>query len=332
MRSPYYWKARDGWYVTYPKSDGKMGRRRLGTTKTEAMRAWKNTLPPDENPVALRIADRYITHLRAREKNEDVGKSHVDSVHRALREAVPPTIRWSSLTVEYVTKYVSQQGWRPGTVRTRLTHLRSLSKFGAAQYGLKDVLANLKKPAVVSRKKAVSREEYHQLLDFIFRNNRPKDHRLANMLAVLWMTGARPGELFRVKKTELVGDRLVMAKHKTSRKTGKPRIIYLTPAAKVAVLMAEGHDENIFADARGNAWHKDTFSARLNRMLKANSMDSEIVAYSFRHSFAGRALSSGVDIAVLAELMGTSVRMIEKHYGHLSDKQDLLKSNALKIR
>ena len=40
--------------------------------------------------------------------------------------------------------------------------------------------------------------------------------------------------------------------------------------------------------------------------------------YSFRHTYATFRLSEGIDVYFLAEQMGTSVSMIEDHYGHVS--------------
>lgn len=40
--------------------------------------------------------------------------------------------------------------------------------------------------------------------------------------------------------------------------------------------------------------------------------------YCFRHTYATFRLSEGVDVYILAEQMGTSVKMIEQHYGHVN--------------
>ena len=40
--------------------------------------------------------------------------------------------------------------------------------------------------------------------------------------------------------------------------------------------------------------------------------------YCFRHTYATFRLSEGVDVYFLAEQMGTSVKMIEDHYGHVN--------------
>jgi integrase len=40
--------------------------------------------------------------------------------------------------------------------------------------------------------------------------------------------------------------------------------------------------------------------------------------YCFRHTYATFRLSEGVDVYILSEQMGTSVKMIENHYGHVN--------------
>ena len=45
-------------------------------------------------------------------------------------------------------------------------------------------------------------------------------------------------------------------------------------------------------------------------------------AYGFRHSYATDWLLNGGSIKVLADMLGTSVSMIERHYGHLMVDKD----------
>lgn len=48
--------------------------------------------------------------------------------------------------------------------------------------------------------------------------------------------------------------------------------------------------------------------------------------YHLRHTFATEALAAGVSIFQLARLMGTSVKMIDRTYGHLAhDSEDQLR-------
>ena len=55
--------------------------------------------------------------------------------------------------------------------------------------------------------------------------------------------------------------------------------------------------------------------------LLTNSVDETKTLYSFRHSYATNELLSSTDIHTLAKQMGTSVKMIEVHYGHLQPSQ-----------
>ena len=49
-------------------------------------------------------------------------------------------------------------------------------------------------------------------------------------------------------------------------------------------------------------------------------------AYGFRHSYATDWLLNGGSIKVLADLIGTSVTMIERHYGHLMVDKDRVRT------
>jgi integrase len=52
--------------------------------------------------------------------------------------------------------------------------------------------------------------------------------------------------------------------------------------------------------------------------LVRSSSGSWRSTYCFRHTYATFRLSEGVDVYFLAKQMGTSVKMIEDHYGHIN--------------
>jgi integrase len=52
--------------------------------------------------------------------------------------------------------------------------------------------------------------------------------------------------------------------------------------------------------------------------LRKGACGTDRTTYSFRHTYATFRLSEGVDVYFLAEQMGTSVKMIEDHYGHVN--------------
>ena len=52
--------------------------------------------------------------------------------------------------------------------------------------------------------------------------------------------------------------------------------------------------------------------------LKKSSAGAMRSTYCFRHTYATFRLTEGVDVYFLAKQMGTSVKMIEDHYGHIN--------------
>ena len=52
--------------------------------------------------------------------------------------------------------------------------------------------------------------------------------------------------------------------------------------------------------------------------LQKSSSGSRRSTYFFRNTYATFRLTEGVDVYFLAKQMGTSVKMIENHYGHIT--------------
>ncbi len=79
-------------------------------------------------------------------------------------------------------------------------------------------------------------------------------------------------------------------------------------------------DSYVFAAADGT--QIKSFKKGLRALLEAagarqDTRGKERDAYSFRHYYATQRLQKGVSVYSLAENMGTSVQVIEDHYGHL---------------
>ena len=50
---------------------------------------------------------------------------------------------------------------------------------------------------------------------------------------------------------------------------------------------------------------------------KAAGLSDDITAYAMRHSTITDLVTGGLDLLTVAQISGTSVAMIEKHFGHL---------------
>ena len=81
-------------------------------------------------------------------------------------------------------------------------------------------------------------------------------------------------------------------------------------------------DDSVFTTSTGEAaktLYKNMSDDLLTQAsLRDGSNGTPRSTYCFRHTYATFRLSEGVDVYFLAEQMGTSVKMIEDHYGHVN--------------
>ena len=76
----------------------------------------------------------------------------------------------------------------------------------------------------------------------------------------------------------------------------------------------------IFSAPKGGVFNLDNFRRRQwAPAIEASGVRTPARIYDLRSTFASDALAAGVSVFELARVMGTSVRMIERHYGALLD-------------
>jgi site-specific recombinase XerD len=104
-------------------------------------------------------------------------------------------------------------------------------------------------------------------------------------------------------------------------KNGKPRRIVL-PATAAELFAKQKTDKlpaaPLFTRANGKAWDKHTWKAPIKTAVKAAGLPAEATAYTLRHSVISELVEAGLPILTIAQISGTSVEMIERHYGHLN--------------
>lgn len=88
---------------------------------------------------------------------------------------------------------------------------------------------------------------------------------------------------------------------------------------------------SIFARAGGEPWNKDAWKYPVKDAVKAAGLPGAVSAYTLRHSVITDLIRARLPILTVAQLSGTSVVMIEKHYGHLvrDDAEEALASIAI---
>jgi integrase len=74
----------------------------------------------------------------------------------------------------------------------------------------------------------------------------------------------------------------------------------------------------ILTNSVGSPWDKDVWGYQFDKAAKVAELPPKATTYSIRHSTITDLIHAGVDSLTVAQLAGTSVAMIEKHYGHLT--------------
>jgi integrase len=74
----------------------------------------------------------------------------------------------------------------------------------------------------------------------------------------------------------------------------------------------------LLARADGSAWNKDSWKYPFKAAVLAAELPGDATAYALRHSTITDLIAlQKLDTLTVALLSGTSLQMIEKHYGHL---------------
>ncbi len=73
----------------------------------------------------------------------------------------------------------------------------------------------------------------------------------------------------------------------------------------------------LLSRAEGKAWNKDAWKWPIKMAAEAASLPAGTTAYTLRHSVISDLVHDGLDLLTVAQISGTSVAMIERHYGHL---------------
>lgn len=214
-------------------------------------------------------------------------------------------------------KQVSDKSRSPSSVNRDMATLRAAlnwavkEKMATSDIAWKDALAPLQN-ADKRRNVYIDRDARKQLIA----HAQPD---LAPFLRALCNLPLRPGAVaaltagdFQPKTAELsIG----------TDKSGQARRIKLP--ASTATLFAQACKDKtpkapIFGQANGKAWEKDAWKYPLKAAAKAAKLPDGVTAYTLRHSTITDLLSlHGLDTLTVAALAGTSLVMIEKHYGHL---------------
>lgn len=142
---------------------------------------------------------------------------------------------------------------------------------------------------------------------------------LAALLMALSLVPLRPGAMAALTVSNL--DKRLSVLTVGKDKAGRDRKIKLPPVTTEFFAKQAGEkraDEPLVARADGKPWNKDSWKYPFKEAARIAKLPADATAYTLRHSTITDLIAlHRLDTMTVATLSGTSLLMIEKHYGHL---------------
>lgn len=239
-------------------------------------------------------------------------------------------LRIARLRKKHVRQWLAAKGYNPTSANKALGAAKRAFNWAVEEEHIpKNPIAHVKKPKALTRDRTLKPEERDLILSSI------RDAAFRRFVDALTLTGCRPGEVARVTAADFdpAAETWTLRKHKTAKKTGRPRVVYLCPEAlaltrELAALNTEGP---LFLNFKGRPWTRNAVRIRFRRLREKHPELKGIIAYTYRSSFATDALASGVEDSTVATLLGhTGTATLHKFYARLSHKTGHLKDAAAK--
>jgi integrase len=181
-------------------------------------------LPPADTVRVATVCDLFLDYSE---------KHHAEGTYRGYRDYLQDfcelygTLLAKDLKPLHVTRWLdTHPGWK-GSRRNAVIAVKRAFNWADAEGVLQpNPVKAVKKPPQRHRDRVLTFEEREEILRAI------PDRHFREFVFAMQETGARPGEVRRVTAAHVNLDLGVWAfkEHKTAKRTGRPRVIYLTPA------------------------------------------------------------------------------------------------------
>lgn len=328
-RPPTIWfREQTGWYMTTIRGT----QHKLARTEPAARKAFYKLMAEDA-PAAERrpdrhsarwLCDKFLDRTKA-DKEPETWKVQLFYLKAfcekfGKREA-------TSLKAHEVNEWLDAGSWGVSSKALCITIIKAVFNWAVEEdYLSESPLKKLKRRKVARRERVLTAGERELLLG-------TAKGCFLDFLTVLAQTGMRPySEAARLEASmvEWGEGRATLVRHKNAKK-GKKRIVYFPPETlSILKRLADEHPTGLLLrNTRGKAWGKYSVHDRLKRLCDYTGVP-HCTAYVFRHSYITDALIRGVPVEVVAELVGTSPKMIHDHYSSIDKNADALRAAAVR--
>lgn len=335
MQKPWYWKERKAWYL-WTSEGGKRRKRKIGTTEAEAFAYWRRLNGTGFDPTFREIRLAFFEYSLNQVRNGDLNIKTLENYawYADRFESRCGNLRISELAPKHVTDWIAANPtWGPSAQRHAIITVNRIANWALGERRItENPFRGIRKPAGKRREQLVPVDVHERMIRTAGsqKGSGRIDRQFRLVLVAMKHTGGRPQDIANVRVEHVQGDRWVIPEHKTLRHTGRPRIVYLSPCLQTVtkILASDRKSGPLFRGRRGRLT-TNAIRCRVTHLREELGI-GDVVAYSYRHTYITDALARGVDIATVAELVGTSVSMIQRHYGHLEAKTSHLRQAAAK--
>lgn len=300
------------------------------------------------------VAKEYTESQKSRAKMGEITHERVKKITSVINAQLNPYVGTTQISLIGQDRWANYPAWRrehgKGSIREQVSD--STIKFEMSIFGAIMTFALKKRYIPASqkfegrpnfktmRRDAFSLEEYRALHTRGRTWVKAADKKPAsqwyrnvtyNFVLIMCNTGMRPPEARNLRWRDVSygkdkdGRELVIlsvsGKDKARQLVAPPSVGEYLERIRV-ISKATEPDDPVFTTYEGetaNSLYKALIRDLLTETkLRDGPSGIPRSTYSFRHTYATFRLSEGVDVYFLAQQMGTSVKMIEDHYGHVN--------------
>ena len=274
------------------------------------------------NEKNLKLLERYIDHLIARNKSPKTIKTFKSIIGKFIRflgeKSVYEATSWD---VDSFLANVRKNGYQEKSLYTVAVAVKRFLEY----VGAKKALEGFEYPRRPKElPKYLTREEVEKLIKAA---EYEKDKRIAlrNKLIVLllYTTGMRVGELVRIKCDDID---FVGMSIRIFGKGSKEREVFFNKETKevlqkyIESMRLKG-DNYLFPGDNSLHIHYVTIERIIRRLARKAGFKKRVTPHILRHSFATFALSRGMDVREIQELLGHASLKTTQVYTHVSRKR-----------
>lgn len=312
----------------------------------------KHEIPVFDRPFAD-VAAEFSAFQKQRSEAGEITHHRWRVMHSHIKTQLTPYVGIVQITQIGQDRWKAYPAWRQkngkgrsggrvsdGTIRDEMATFRSIMGYAAERKYVRDSqVFKGKLPLGKAQRDEFTPTEYRKLHSFARAWVKEARGKVGtwyrtmayNFVLIMCNTGMRPSEArnLRWRDVSIHTDKQDRQYVRLNVR-GKGKFRTLVAASNVATYLdrirqISKHtepDHFVFATDKGEMARTLYYSLVEDLLIKSelqtSSSGSRRSTYCFRHTYATFRLTEGVDVYFLAKQMGTSVKMIEDHYGHVT--------------